>query len=59
MILRGESLFRGNAVTDSNVKRINEHFTEAEHAALSEVKADRTWRTAILEEFGVTTEVEA
>jgi hypothetical protein len=35
------------------VKRINETFTDEEHSALSDVKADRTWRVAILEEFGV------
>ena len=41
------------------VKRINEHFTDEEHAALSAMKGERTWREAILEEFGVATNVEA
>lgn len=35
------------------VKRINEHFTDEEHAALFAVKGARTWREAILEEFDV------
>jgi hypothetical protein len=35
------------------VKRINEHFTDEEHTALSTVKGERTWREAILQEFGV------
>jgi hypothetical protein len=35
------------------VKRINETFTDSEHSALSEAKGERTWREAILEEFGV------
>lgn len=36
------------------MKQINETFTESEHEALSDVKGSRTWRAAILEEFGVT-----
>jgi len=35
------------------MKRINETLTDDEHAALAEVKGDRTWHDAILEEFGV------
>jgi hypothetical protein len=38
------------------VKRINETFTDEEHSALSEVKGERTWREAIVEEFGVNDE---
>lgn len=33
--------------------QLNETFTDDEHDALSDVKGDRTWRLAILEEFGV------
>lgn len=36
------------------MKNINEPFTEEEMAQLQEVKGDRTWREAILEEFGIT-----
>jgi hypothetical protein len=39
------------------VKSITESFTEVEHSALKEKKGDRTWREAILEEFGVSEEV--
>jgi len=35
------------------VKKINETFTDGEHSSLKEIKGDRTWREAILEEFGV------
>ena len=35
------------------MKTIYETFEDAEHEALTEVKGDRTWREAILEEFGV------
>jgi hypothetical protein len=35
------------------VKRINEIFTDEEHSSLSEVKGDRTWREAILQEFDI------
>jgi hypothetical protein len=35
------------------VKQLNETFTAEEFQALREVKADRTWREAILQEFGV------
>jgi len=35
------------------MKTINETFTEGEMDALREVKGDRTWREAILDEFGV------
>lgn len=38
------------------MKRINEHFTDEEQGALSDVKGERTWRKAILEEFGVVVE---
>lgn len=38
------------------MKSINERFTEEEHATLSEIKGDRSWREAILEEFGVSEE---
>ena len=40
------------------MKRINEHFTDEEHAALLRVKGARTWRDAILEEFDVQSEAE-
>ena len=35
------------------VKSISETFTDEEHERLTDVKGDRTWREAILEEFGV------
>jgi hypothetical protein len=35
------------------MKTINETFTTDEMQALQEQKGDRTWREAILEEFGV------
>lgn len=35
------------------MKTINEAFENEEFQALKEVKGNRTWRTAILEEFGV------
>lgn len=35
------------------VKQLNETFTEEEFARLADVKDGRTWRKAILEEFGV------
>jgi hypothetical protein len=35
------------------VKQLNEHFTDEEHNELTEIKGNRTWRKAILEEFGV------
>lgn len=35
------------------MKQLNETFTDAELEALKEVKDGRTWREAILEEFGV------
>jgi len=35
------------------MKTLNEKFEDGEFADLSEVKGDRSWRTAILEEFGV------
>ena len=35
------------------MKNINETFTDDEIDALREVKGDRTWREAILDEFGV------
>ena len=36
------------------MKNINETFTDDEIDAMREVKGDRTWREAILDEFGVT-----
>ena len=36
------------------MKNINETFTDDEIDELREVKGDRTWREAILDEFGVT-----
>ena len=36
------------------MKNINETFTDDEIEAMREVKGDRTWREAILDEFGVT-----
>lgn len=36
------------------MKTVNETFTDDEHDRLATVKGDRTWREAILEEFGVT-----
>ena len=35
------------------MKNINETFTDDEIEAMREVKGDRTWREAILDEFGV------
>jgi hypothetical protein len=35
------------------VKHLSETFTDSEHEELSQVKGDRSWREAILEEFGV------
>jgi len=35
------------------MKRINETFTEDEFKELKDAKQGRTWRDAILEEFGV------
>lgn len=35
------------------MKTINETFTEDEIDALQDVKGNRTWREAILQEFGV------
>jgi len=34
------------------VKSINPTFTDEEHRELADQKGDRTWREAILEEFG-------
>ena len=36
------------------MKNINETFTDDEIEAMRDVKGDRTWREAILQEFGVT-----
>lgn len=41
------------------MKTVNETFTDAEHERLAAVKGARTWRDAILEEFGVEVETEA
>lgn len=35
------------------MKTIHETFTEHEHEQLTAIKGDRTWREAILVEFGV------
>ena len=35
------------------MKNINETFTDDEIEAMLEVKGDRTWREAILDEFGI------
>lgn len=35
------------------MKRVYETFTDDEHEQLLEIKGNRTWREAILEEFGV------
>ena len=35
------------------MKQLNETFDDDDFQALTEVKGDRTWREAILEEFGV------
>jgi hypothetical protein len=35
------------------MKNINETFTDDEIEALRDVKGPRTWREAILEEFGI------
>ena len=35
------------------MKTINETFTDDEMKRLKEIKGDRTWREAILDEFGV------
>ena len=37
----------------TSMKNINETFTDDEIEAMREVKGDRTWREAILDEFGV------
>ena len=39
------------------MKTLYEKFEDAEHEALKEAKGDRTWREAILEEFGVADDV--
>ena len=36
------------------MKNINVTFTDDEIEAMRDVKGDRTWREAILDEFGVT-----
>lgn len=38
------------------MKQVNETFTDEEHAKLVAVKNGRSWREAILEEFGVDTD---
>lgn len=38
------------------MKQLNETFEDSEHAKLATIKGDRTWREAILEEFGVETD---
>lgn len=35
------------------MRQLNETFTDAEFGDLEDVKGNRTWRAAILEEFGV------
>lgn len=35
------------------MKTMNEKFTEDEFEKLQESKGDRTWRKAVLEEFGI------
>jgi hypothetical protein len=35
------------------VKHLNIPVTDDEHNALADVKGDRTWRAALIEEFGV------
>lgn len=35
------------------MKSLNENFTESEFKDLKAVKGERSWRCAILEEFGV------
>lgn len=40
------------------VNNLTETFDDAEWTALKEVKDDRTWREAILEEFGVAERLE-
>jgi len=35
------------------MRQLNQTFTESEFDDLQEVKGDRTWREAILEEFSV------
>jgi hypothetical protein len=35
------------------VRTVNATFDETEHQKLTEIKGDRTWPEAILEEFGV------
>lgn len=37
------------------MKQLNETFPDDEYQSLKDVKGGRTWRTAILEEFGVDT----
>jgi hypothetical protein len=35
------------------MKQINATFEDGEHVSLKAVKGDRTWREAIIEEFGI------
>jgi hypothetical protein len=35
------------------MRQLNETFPDDEYSKLKEVKGDRTWRSAILEQFGV------
>lgn len=35
------------------MRQLNETFPDGEYSDLKDVKGDRTWREAILEEFGV------
>ena len=35
------------------MKQLNVHLTDDEHAALYDVKGDRTWKEALKQEFGV------
>jgi len=40
------------------MRSINPTFTEDEFQALKEAKQDRTWREAVLNEFGVEVEIQ-
>lgn len=40
------------------MKGIQVNFTDAEHSKIKEIKGDRTWRKAVLEEFGVESDEE-
>lgn len=44
---------RSDSLSLCRMRQLNETFTESEFEELSAVKGERTWHTAILDEFGV------